>query len=117
MKGHIPYRGESYPPYPKKRRQTRDPRREHFRDQLNIAIYFLLSVLTLVVGMVNYQKRNVTTTLAIFILVFILGLFLTVAIYDGTKKINKFRDGYDFDASIVEENKRNEENQKSETEY
>jgi hypothetical protein len=110
-----PYRGQPRPKYPKPDRQIRNLRKERLRDQANVGAFLLLSISALVVGMINYQDHNDGNTLGFFIIIFIFGLFITASINDGTKKINKFRDGYDFDASILEENRHNEENQKLES--
>ena len=39
-------------------------------------------------------------------LVGVLGLVFTASIADGTKSINRFREGYDFDLSITEEDEK-----------
>jgi hypothetical protein len=98
-----PYRGQPRPKYPKPRKQIRNLRKEILTDKITIGLFFLFSFILLIIGLAGSRNGNDKLIIGIFIVVFIFGLFLTATIADGTKSVNKFRDDYDFDASILEE--------------
>ncbi len=110
-KGHLPYRGEPWPKYPKPRRQLRNLRKELLTDKITIGLFLLLSIASLFTGLLVNETSNGKLNLGIFIAIFVMGLFLTVAIADGNKSINKFRDDYDFDLSNLDKDKSDEESQ------
>lgn len=101
----IPYRGQPRPHYPKRPRRIRNLRLERIRDRLSIGIPLLLSI-TVLIGVFFYPQDDKNTALGIMFLVGVLGLVFTASIADGTKNINRFREGYDFDLSITEEDEK-----------
>lgn len=108
-RGHIPYRGEPWPKYPKPRRQIRDLHKELLTDKTTIGLFLGLSIAALITGML-IKKSSDGLELGVFVIIFILGLALTAAVADGNKSINKFRDDYDFDSSILDKDHQDEEN-------
>ncbi len=98
-----PYRGQPRPKYPKPRKQFRNLRKEMLTDRITIGLFLFLSLTILIVGLLTNGNHNNNLYIGVFIFVFIMGLFLSAAIADGTKSINKFRNNYDCDASVLEE--------------
>jgi hypothetical protein len=105
-----PYRGQPEPKYINtgwQFRNLRAEKRERFRILL---ILGLLDISVLVGLIVTYDPNNN----GIFVLLLILAIFLlvfTAAMESGTREINKFRPGYDFDVSAEKDHQQSEEDE------
>lgn len=76
---------------------------ERIRDVLSIGIPLLLSIAVLIGGFI-YPQDDKNIALGIMFMIGLIGLVFTASVADGAKKVNRFRKGYDFDASILEKN-------------
>ena len=97
-KGHLPYRGEPQPKFPKRRRQFRNLRTE--RREGATTIFLIILVVVLIIGFAIFNSSDSTTEFlqrSLIVLVFISPVIL--AIINGFKSVNKFRKGYDIDVS------------------
>lgn len=109
----MPYRGERKPKLPRARKQVRNLRAEKLRDLATVWTFGGLSILALIIGLVTSGDDFGLHGWGSYAIIFLLGMTFTLAIADGTKKINKFRKGYDFDSSPPEKSKKDDNEHRS----
>jgi len=99
-RGHLPYRGEPQPKYPKPKKQIRNLRQERIIRFLILGICVLIMTALISIMISTYRADAIDFTLTFVIgLVTLLILFITVSVADGIKNVNRFRKGYDIDIS------------------
>ncbi len=104
----IPYRGQPQPKYPRRRKQFRNLRAESLQNIATVWTFGALSILVLVLGLVS-SGDGAWQDWGAFVIVFALGMMLTLALADATRSVNKFRKGYDFDTSPREKPKKDDD--------
>ena len=92
--------GESVPEYPKRKKRIRNLRQEKTTRFLILGICIL--IMSALFGIMLFSLRTNSTD---YTVAFVTGhailmfLFITMAIADGLKSVNRFRKGYDIDIS------------------
>ena len=100
----IPYRGEPVRKYPKRGRRIRNLRGE--KQEVVITIFTILIIALLIILFINTAPSNDSRdTLRSSIFIFVFFIFIILALINGYKSVNKFRSGYDIDASGEEDEK------------
>ncbi len=94
-----PYRGQPRPKHPRSKKQTVNLKAEKRVRILILGISILVMVLIFRLLLFLYYASPNNIIFSTMIGILILFLFVTFAIADGLKSINKFRDGYDIDVS------------------
>lgn len=96
-----PYRGQPRPKYPKPRRQNRNLQKEKVADSFQNGLFLLLAIASLLLGIINSNKSNIS--IFIGIIAFIFFIILVQAASNGAENINKFRENYDIETSSWDE--------------
>ena len=97
----IPYRGEPVRKYLKRGRQFRNLRDE--KREIAITIFIILTVAALIILFINTApSSNSANTLKSSLVILAFFVFIILAVISGYKSVNKFRKGYDIDASKEE---------------
>jgi len=102
-RGHLPYRGQPNPKYPKRKRQARNLRNERIKNILTIGALSLLFVGLLFFFVFilkdSFVDGRIEEFPGEFVLFGIGFIVVIIAVSDGLKNINKFRKGFDIDIS------------------
>jgi hypothetical protein len=96
----LPYRGESQPKYPRRKRQSRNLKKERRKNLILIA--GVAGIITLGIGFIAmHPTLDRAEKLTGIIAILVVALPFAIAIISGMMSINRFRKGYDIDISEV----------------
>jgi hypothetical protein len=98
-RGHIPYRGEVWPRYPKPRQQARDLAEERMEYLFTAVVIFIFSAMVLGFGIWLFTGDHDGYTLFVFFAISAAIFTAGLAALNGMRSINKFRENYDLDIS------------------
>lgn len=107
-KGHLPYRGEPQPKFPKAPKRVRNLRKERMAAILEVGIIFAIAFGVPIIGAIRYFLTKDNTLLLIGLVVFVIFFSVGLMVADGLRTIGKFRKGYDFDESFLETQEKKE---------
>ena len=97
--GHIPYRGEARPKYPRPRRQFRDLQAEKREATATILFIRFVAAMVFVAATFTFEPGADNTPAVIFILISIFIFSISFFVQSGVKTVNRFRPSHDVDIS------------------
>lgn len=105
-KGHLPYRGEPKPKFPKPPKRVRNLKQERIAAYREVGVIFGIAIGVPLIGAITYYITKNNILLLIGLVIFVLFSSAGLMVADGLRTIGKFRKDYDFDESFLETEER-----------